>query len=245
MTVTLAIASPGLIVMAVDSAVTVEFTDSVEYTTGRKSYFFKGVGCVTTWGARDQNRVGDFLHSRGVSSQNHTVFSLADLVQEYLTTHFRPDQLGLSDVGYHIAGFDPARKPRLFHIFWGFDRPRPPGQTQAKYERYEHSPQPGTTFFLFNGRNDLAGAPISAMITEIQSGKKSRFDISQPSDLVRFADFVLRFASEITPEVGPPFLTYLIGANNVAIKVENREPYPLPKEAVDKVIADLGRWEKE
>lgn len=50
MTIVFSAVVPHFVVMTVDSAVTLEFEDSREYTTGRKSYFFWGVGCVTTWG---------------------------------------------------------------------------------------------------------------------------------------------------------------------------------------------------
>jgi len=55
-----------LIVMTVDSAVTKQFETHREYDTGRKAYWFSGVGCVTTWGARD-TRLGLFLDSTTLS----------------------------------------------------------------------------------------------------------------------------------------------------------------------------------
>jgi len=243
MTVTLAIASNAFIVVTVDSAVTLDFGETLEYSTGRKSYFFPGVGCVTTWGARDNNKVGEFLQNREIGPESHTVSDLAELVFEYLTDVYRPKDLGYEDVGYHISGFDRALSPHLHHVFWGFDRPRPKEQTEPKYEHYNHSPRPGEIAFLYNGRNDLAEAPIRALLAEVNSGKPTRFQLGRPDDLVRFADFVARFAAEVTPEVGPPFLTHLIGANNMALKVRNLATKPLDPTKLAEVITGAGRWE--
>ena len=64
----------GFVVMAADSAVTIEFGTSREYQTGRKSYFFKGLGCITTWGARDHNKIGPFL-ARHIHLLRYTTFA--------------------------------------------------------------------------------------------------------------------------------------------------------------------------
>ena len=240
MTIVFTAASPKLIVTTADSAVTLEFGDSREYELGRKSYFFSGVGCVMTWGARDHNTIGRFLDQQQVTPQTHDVLSLADLVQNFLVDHYRPSALGLDDVGYHVAGFDRQANPRLFHIFYGFDRPRPPDQLERKYERYDHSPQIGTTYFLYNGRNDLAQPVIQTLIAQLQSGRDSRFDLSRPSDVARFGDFVARFASEFTPEVAPPFLTFLIASNNLALKLVNQTQAPLNDDQIVMKLRELG-----
>ena len=156
MTIVFSTASPHLIVMTVDSAVTKDFGNTREYEIGRKSYFFDGVGCVTTWGARDLNKIGPYLDQIGISPDKHTVIDLADLVFTYLTLQYKPHELDFDDVGYHIAGFDKNGRARLFHVFWGFDRPKPVEQTHREYKRYDHSPDAGEAYFLYNGRNDLA-----------------------------------------------------------------------------------------
>jgi hypothetical protein len=93
-----------LIVMTVDSTVVLDFEETREYETGRKSYFFSGVGNVTTWGARDCNCIGDFLNKQNIASTTHSVEELADLVEQYLIKEYRPHKLNLDDVGYHVAG---------------------------------------------------------------------------------------------------------------------------------------------
>jgi hypothetical protein len=151
MTIVFTAATPYLIVMTADSAITLEFENHREYEVGRKSYFYPGIGCIMTWGVRDHNRIGEFLYHQGISQETHTVEDLADLAEEFLKREFRPHELGLDDIGYHVAGFDKMRRPHLWHIFYGFDRPRPEGQTERKYERYEHTPPAGAAHFLYNG----------------------------------------------------------------------------------------------
>lgn len=58
MTIVFSVATPYIIVMTADSAITLEFENSREYQVGRKSYFYPGVGCVMTWGPLDHNLIG-------------------------------------------------------------------------------------------------------------------------------------------------------------------------------------------
>jgi len=232
MTIVFSAIMPQLIVMGVDSAVTLDFGNSREYILGRKSYFYPGVGCVTTWGARDGNRIGDYLETLQISPEHHMVENLADFVHTYLLREYRPDQLGLDDVGYHVAGFDRQGRARLFHVFWGFDRPRPSGQTERKYEKYDHSPPPVKIQFLYNGRNDLAHVVVQTLVNQLNSKSETRFQLNDPISIVCFADFVIRFGAELTPEVGPPFLTYLISPRNESAKIKNDQLCPVHHDAV-------------
>src|SRR5215203_5890685 len=78
--------SDRLIVMTADSAVTLDFEDHREYDTGTKAYPFNGIGCVTAWGERTGNRIGEFLKLRQkISSVTHSIDDLANLVNQYLT----------------------------------------------------------------------------------------------------------------------------------------------------------------
>jgi hypothetical protein len=226
--------------MTADSAVTLELGESREYEVGRKSYFYPGVGCVTTWGARDHNRIGPFLDECHIAPDTHDVASLADLVQRYLTEQYRPDELDLDDVGYHVAGFDRDHQPRLWHIFYGFDRPRPEAQKARKYERYEHTPPAGAAYFLYNGRNDLAHFLVQTILNEIRSSREVKFDLRSPVDLALFSDFVARFAAEITPQVGPPFITYVISSNNQALTVVNHLTSSPGRDAILSALRGIG-----
>ena len=241
MTIVFSAVSHDLIVMSVDSAVTLDFEDSRrEYDTGRKSFLYPGVGCVATWGARDGNQIGIFLDKQGLSPENHSVVDLANLVFEYLTEEYQPRECGLDDVGFHVAGFDQEERPRFSHIFWGFDRPRPDEQVEPKYERYDHSPTPGNPEYIYNGRNDLAHVMVVTLLDQIRAGNATQFDPRKREGLVRLGDFVVRFAGELTPEVGPPFITYLISPHNQAVSIKNNTLCPISQNKVLRKLGDLG-----
>lgn len=230
-----------LIVMTVDSAVTLDFEDSPrEYDKGRKAYCFPGVGCVTTWGARDHNRVGEFLDKQDISPDTHSVNDLADLVEQYLTEQYRPHELNLNDVGYHVAGFDQDGQARLYHIFWGFDRPTPPWQTCRKYARYDHTSPAPITGLLYNGRNDLADVVVRTLLDEIGKGGDARFNLGTHIGLTCFGDFVARFAAELTPEVAPPFFTHLISPRNQVELIKNDTFCPVSHDEVSQKLKGLG-----
>ncbi len=211
----------SLIVMAVDSAVTNDFGESREYVEGAKAFWLQGVGCVATWGERTGNKVGEFLFRQGISAQTHSVGDLADLVEQYLTRDYQPREAGLDEVGYHVAGFDRGGNGRLYHIFYGFDRPRREDEREPRYKRCDHSPPGAVTPFVFNGRNDLAEMVVVKLLAEIRSGGDTRYDPNTPKGVVCLADFVLRFAAELTPQVGPPFFIHLISPTNRRLLISN------------------------
>jgi hypothetical protein len=270
MTILLTIASPSCITMTVDSAITNTFSTHVEYETGRKAYHIQGVGCVSTWGERVGNRIGEFLTDQSLESRHATVDELADLVLTYLTDDYAPDKDELIDVGFHVAGYDtkgsPFPRPRIFHIFYGFDRPRRPDQTVPSYQKYDHSPQSIFDIsFLYNGRNDLAQAAVQAQLNEAHedynrqimlesasgitmeevaaarnSLRAQRHNLLTPVGQVSFSDFVARFAAEVTKEVGPPFLTFVISQQNRVGWIRNDEFRPLERPAIVTVLEQLN-----
>lgn len=240
MTIVFSVIMQQLIVMSADSAVTLDFGDKREYREGRKSFFYPGIGCVTTWGARDGNHIGNYLENLHLSPEQHTVENLALFVYEYLSLVYCPSQTGLDDVGYHVAGFDRQKRPRLFHVFYGFDRPRRPGQTEREYKKYDHSPSPDDISFLYNGRNDLAEVAVQTMFQQLSSGSDSRFHLDDLVSLVCFSDFVNRFGAELTPEVGPPFLTCLISPHNESARLRNDQLCPISRETVIAELKNLG-----
>ena len=192
MTMLFSSASSNLVVMTVDSAVALDFQDGHrEYEEGRKLYQYQQLGCVSTWGARDGNRIGDHLNS--IVAQLHSVESLAKEVREYLESGYCPDDYNLQDIGYHVGGFDQSGRPRLFHIFWETNK-EPGSLGGGKYYSNDHSPPFVGTQLLYNGRNDLASIVAHKLIDEIRCGKPVRFDFNRPVDQVIFGDFVARFA---------------------------------------------------
>ena len=237
MTIVLSIAGQDHIVMAADSAVMLDFGESREYEQGRKTYMYPGVGCVSTWGSREANQVGRYLSQELGNLDTPSVEHLAELTFTYLTQEYRPDDIGLDNVGYHIGGFDSDQAPRLFHVFYGFDRPRPPDQIERKYGKYDHSPGPDGMFFLYNGRNDLAFLTINTFLREVSKGADTVLDMSEIIDRVMLADLVLRFASEITPQVAPPFITHVISPRNTSVIVRNDELIPLDRDLISELMA--------
>lgn len=240
MTIIFSIIMHQLIVMAADSAVTLDFGETREYQEGQKSFFYPGVGCVTTWGARDGNHIGNYLENLHISPRQHTVQNLASLVFEYLAHEYRPDQNNLDDVGYHVAGFDRQRQPRLFHVFYGFDRPKPPEQTKQDYKLYDHTPPPQMIQFLYNGHNDIADTMVRTMSRLLERGCDSRFRLNDPVSLVCFADFVSRVGAELTPEVGPPFIINLISPRNESERLRNDQLSPISQDSIIFKLRKLG-----
>jgi hypothetical protein len=60
---------------------------------------------------------------QNISPTTHSIDDLAELVFEYLITKYQPHKERFGDLGYHVAGFDKEQRPRLYHCFWGTDRP--------------------------------------------------------------------------------------------------------------------------
>lgn len=242
MTIVFSFASQLIITMTVDSAITNEFSDRTEYDTGRKAYSFDGIGCVTTWGERSGNTIGDYLNTCQLEPSKHSVVELAELVNRFLTREYLPDQGNLGEVGYHVGGFDRNHLPRLYHIFWSFDRPRIASQDRPRYGLNDHSPESTTGFnFLYNGRNDLAETVVAALINEqLMFPQATKFNVWDPTDAVCFGDLVTRFASELTPQVGPPFLTFIIAPNNKIRHVKNETFCPIDRTVTRNTLEKMG-----
>jgi len=203
-----------------------------EYETGSKYYLFPGVGCITTWGDRTFNRLGQYLQKQEISPRTHSVKDLAELTHKYIRDEYSKDD----ELGFHIGGFNNTGKPCLYHVFWGFDRPRPPQQKEPTDHLYDHS----DWVFLYNGRNDLANVVIMALKEQIDSNQDVRFDLKTPLGRISLCDFIARFASEITPQVSPPFVINLIFPDNSIEKVENTSYSPISLQSIASVIPRLS-----
>ncbi len=237
MTILVSSVSPSIIVMLSDSAVTVthyqEEGDSYnEYETGSKYYIFPGVGCITTWGDHTFNRLGQYLRQQQISPITHSVEDLATLTYKYICDEYSKDD----ELGFHIGGFDNTGKPYLYHVFWGFDKPKPPEQNEPTSHLYDHS----DWVFLYNGRNDLANVVITALKEQIDNHQDVRFDLKTPLGRISLCDFIARFASEITPQVSPPFVINLIFPDNSIEKIENTSYSPISLQSIASVIPKLS-----
>lgn len=241
MTILVSSVSQDLIVMLSDSTITTTHVVDEqgnyfnEYETGSKFFTFPGVGCITTWGDHTYNRLGSFLQGQRISANTHSVEDLAALAHRYVVEEYRKDET--DEVGYHIGGFDRGGRPHLYHAFWGFDRPKPEEQTSPTDRFYEHS----DWVFLYNGRNDLAHIVITTLMKQIERGEDTRFDLRTPIGLIGLCDFVARFAAEMTPQVGPPFVIHLVFPDNSIEKIENTSFSPISIQSMAAVLPKLHR----
>lgn len=225
--------------MTADSAVTNEFEASREYTTGQKLYIFQGVGCVATWGARDGNNIGRYLKSKINPDDGLDVSGLAHLVLKYLIDEYQADSPISNDIGFHVAGFNTQGKAYLYHVFWGAPRPNPSSQGQ-NYDISDHSPSFQIPIQLvYNGRNDIANNSIQTLIQEMRRKGDIRFDITTAIGMAQFSDMLVRFAAEITPEVGPPFQTALISPTNNIGYIINEHWSPINLTRLSEVVIGL------
>lgn len=236
MTILVSSVSPSIIVMLTDSVVTTthfqeEGGSYDEYNLDSKSYPFPGNGCITTWGDRTNYRFGQYMYKQKISPLSHSVQELKELVYKYISDEYSKED----ELGFHIGGFDRAGNPSLFHVFWGYDRPRPPDQIEPTLHCYDHS----DSAFLYNGRNDLADVVINALEAQIRTGKELRFNINSPIGRISMCDFIARFASEITPQVGPPFIINLIFPDNTIDQIKNQTISPINLQSILSVFPKL------
>lgn len=240
MTVVFTAQNSKSIVMSVDSAVTREFSDTTEYDTDRKSYFYPGVGCVTTWGAREANQIGQHLDSNSVTDSEYDIAALADSVRRYLFEEYRPHEMELSEVGYHVAGFDSEAQPHLWRVCYQPHYASPEASPEHIYEFSEHPLLGNRANYHYNGRNDLADVLVRLFISELKKDAAVSYDPSSPVGLVKLADFVVRFAAEITPEVGPPFFIQAMGSDNQGFRFRNDALSPLDPDLIASELSNLG-----
>lgn len=174
MTILVSYASEKAIIMAVDSSITYYFYneegDYREYEEGDKAVLINKVGIVTTWGERNRNHLFRFLREQRISPETHSVVDLRNLVLEYLLNIYRPGDDRLDEVGYHVGGFDREGHARLFHLFWGNNRPRNPGENEPGYHLYDHSHKT----ILYNGRNDLANTVVMTFLSQFKYKSDTR-----------------------------------------------------------------------
>jgi hypothetical protein len=92
---------------------------------------------------------------------------------------------------------------------------------------------------LYNGRNDLAETVIHALLDEVKQATAMRFDPRTCEGLVRLGDLIVRFAAEVTQEVGPPFFTYLISPSNKAVTIKNDNVCPIDLKIISQKLREL------
>src|SRR5262249_7619536 len=154
-----------------------------------------------------------------------------DFVKEYLDIY---SQNHLNDeLGFHVGGFENG-KPKLFHVFWPYNKP--PRQEPKAVRRSDHSE---VGWLLYNGRNDLANRAISTLNNEVFSRGETRLNTQTLIGRILMCDFIARFAAEITPQVGPPFEINLIFPNNSIKSIVNRSLAPLSLDTASSILPDI------
>ncbi len=245
MTVLLSLPHPKMIVMCADSRKTVWSTQvdyytllptgkqTIEYASMTKVFPVPGVGCITLWGEVTRAEDGFPYFLQGHLSQVRTIEDSRTLVDHYLRHDLRADEGG-EDVGFHIGGFMPGGIPKLYHVFYGWDRPRPEGQA-PDYRSYDHS----DFLALYNGRNDFVD-PIMKLLVELQEQVGVPIFEDDPVQRIALADFVTRYISRFTPEVGGEICTVLIEPNNVIISICNPGG-TISRDALRRILSDTDR----
>jgi hypothetical protein len=207
MTVVFTAVSHRFLLMATDSAVQLDFGETREYETGRKFWWIPGVGGVSTWGARDANHIARFLSTKWQDPGVRSIDELARDVHAFLVSEYAPDRLTLGDVGYHIAGFRSDQTPVLYHSFWNTPKDE---ESKGTYSLQLLAPTGSYTQFLYNGREEFAEHVMAGLLNDLRARRDTHFTHRTAGGAVYLASLVLRFASEISLEVGPPFIMRLM-----------------------------------
>ena len=239
MTIIFSVVTKTIIVMASDSAITNYFSESKEYDIDSKSYFVQDAACVTTWGSRDGNQIGRFVHNLSNSSQKYSIEIIKEKVFDYLQNEYNPKDMDLDDVGYHIGGYTESGQPKLYHVFWGYDRPRRPEQLYREYKICDHSLNQGDIHFLYNGRNDIAESIVHSILRLFRDNSDVKFRFNDAVDIIRFSDFVVRVGCELTPEVGLPIVIRFLLPNNKVGTLKHSDFCPLDADGISEKLSSL------
>jgi hypothetical protein len=69
--------------------------------------------------------------------------------------------------------------------------------------------------------------------------RETRFDLAEISSALRFADFVVRFAAEITPDVDPPIQLTAIDSNGRVASLARKHLRPLSRDELRRIRRQL------
>jgi hypothetical protein len=233
MTVIISLPHPQMIVMSADSRKTLFLTQldnndqpigkSIEFESMTKIFRVDGVGCVTLWGdnvTRVENGFPRYLHKNRTRIQ--TVEDLRTVIDQYLRDELQPDQEH-GDVGFHVAGFMPDGTPKLYHVFWGLNRP-PQDDEIPDYHSYDSN----EFLALYNGRNDFVD-PIVKLLVELQTQVGVLIFAEDPIQRMVLLDFIARYISNLTSDVGGEIHTILIMPGNRMVMVTNLHGSIIPR----------------
>jgi hypothetical protein len=145
----------------------------------------------------------------------------------------------MGDVGYHIGGFTSAREARLYHSYWNTRMAAEGGTKELGYRLETHIPPRRNTIFMYNGRDDLAKTVIDTLFDQLRLGRPVRIKRSF-AGFTALCNFVLRFATEITPQVGPPFITHIINRDRAIRSHSSKDMTPLSDADFAAICEELG-----
>jgi len=239
MSVVFSVVGARCIVMSASASTDISGQPQAKASTAR-AYVCEGVGCVTIWGAPEGDSLVTVLRGKELVPFNCSIYQLSDLVFDYLVDELQPAERGLGEVGYHVGGYDDKGEPFLSCIFWGLDRHSTEPQNGPEYTKQDHSPQPDARTILYDGRNDLVWIAISTFLGQLQRGMPVRHDLDSVAGTAWLADFVCRFAAEVTPEVCPPIATHILWPNRASMQVNNSSLAALDPNEISKSIVDHG-----
>lgn len=243
MTVIISLPRPQMIIMTADSRKTTRSTEvnyetfeplgepRIEYVSMTKVFPVPKVGCITLWGDVTRTELAFPQYLNNNLKQVQTVEDLRSLVDRFLRHELKAEQ-GDETVGFHIGGFSNDGTPKLYHTFYGCDQPRPEGQ-ESDYRSYDHS----NVFALYNGRTDFVNAIVNLLgALQVQVG----IEIfgNDPTQLTVLNDFVTRYISRFTPDVGGEIHTVVMKPDNAIFYLKNSSGGMLPRDWLSNFLAE-------
>jgi hypothetical protein len=239
MTVIISFPHPKMIIMAADSKRKLDVTrrdfdlrpleEHVEYDDMTKVFPVPGIGCVTLWGYVNYAEEGFPAYLEKNISHIQNIEDLRHLVETYLRHDLQADDPG-EEIGFHVGGFTPHGEPRLYHIFYGRDRPSSEGEIPDFHSYPSHD-----RLALYNGRNDFV-SPIMNLLTSLQTQVGISVFNDDSVQRIILADFLTRYISSLTLDVGGEIHTMLIRPDNSIFWVRNEKHLIIPREELTSLL---------
>jgi hypothetical protein len=167
---------------------------------------------LSTWGARDGNQISRVLDELDPVGKKLRIPDVADAVNRYLKDTYRPHERGSDPVGFHVAGFVGPDVPKVYHAYW--DPNAPETKDSAGYGFEERDPGRDGLFILWNGRGDLVEQVLVAINGERQKKTPMPLKLDSAAGMVQLGHLALRFAREVSFDVGPPFIAHIVTPSN-------------------------------
>ena len=227
MTLIVSTASRDLVTLSVDSTITEKSDGETDYIEGgtnsnRAKYrLVEGIGVIAMWGDLTGPcvlaRINSLIRHGDWTPNQRNAEDLLSEVKQFFENKIAFEGSPRGPIGCHIAGFDSKKCPVLYHVSYNYPESNPKmGRIQMWFS--DHSVgQDCKAEIVYNGRNDIVNRTIELLLEEGQRSE-NRYNPLDPIDRVLFAGHLLKHASVITREVGPPYITFFISSRNEKIK---------------------------